>query len=108
MASRDAPMMASPRETRRVVARFRLAALFRAGALSPRGGHVLLRAGSFARRLGLFRLALRSPRLIHRRCRDPPGGLLRPASPFEIRLAVLVLAPPFVAPISVCHRRHPL
>src|SRR6266513_177672 len=100
------PMMASPRPTRRPLERFRLALPSCPRALAPRGGHIALRARSFARRLRFLCLAFRGPRLIHCGRRDPLRGLLRPSAPLEIGLDVVVLALAFVGPGSLWHSGH--
>src|SRR5436190_18218251 len=98
--------MAAPRRTRWPLGRFRLAALSRLRALAPRGGHVALRARSFARRLRFLRLAFRGARLIHRRRRDPLGGFFRPPALLEICFDVVVLALALFGPGPLWHLRH--
>src|SRR2546423_15526565 len=102
-ASCGAQMMAPRPGTRPVARRFRLAALSRPRSLASRGGHVALRARSFARRLGFLGLALGGPRLVHGRCGDPLRGVLRPSAFLQIRLDVIVLTLAFVCPGALWH-----
>src|SRR5467141_3661595 len=104
--SRDAHDDASPGTTRRRIGRFRLAALSRGRALAPRGGHIAPRARSFARRLRFLRLSLRGPGLIHGGRGDPLCGVLRPATPLEVRFDVVVLTLALFGPGTLWHSRH--
>src|SRR2546427_13029981 len=61
-------------------------------ALTARGGHVALCASPLGRRLRLFRLTLRGPRLIDGRGGDALRGLVWPTSPFQSLLDVIGLA----------------
>src|SRR2546423_620514 len=103
-ASCGAQMMAPRPGTRPVARRFRLAALSRPRALASRGGHVPLRARSFARRLGFLGLAFSRPCLIHRRRGDTLRGALGTPTLFQICLDVVVLTLAFVCPSILWHR----
>src|SRR3989442_2247246 len=107
MASTSCAVMVAPATTTRRRARvFPLAgcsALPGLTALAPRGGHVALRTRPLARRLRLFRLTLRGPRLIDRRGGDPLRGLLGSSADFQILLDVVVLALTLGAPGFLWH-----